>query len=150
MILFRDRNVKTNIEQYVAFLKHAYNREELFPFREICLDAGIDLIESRYVGYAYAFTFPDRRGIIYDPGIRQLALNYYLTKKISHHLLRHFDRKLPVCLAEREAEYFAVAAIDPPLVILEAPSWISLIFFSNNVQRRLTNFYSRPDKPLLL
>ena len=131
-----------NIEQYVASLKNAYNAEKSFPFREICLDAEIELIENSYLYHAYAFKFNDnKRGILYDPTLRPMNLRYYVTKKLSHHLLRHFEREAPICLAEREAAYFAAAAVDSPLLTIDTPPWTSLLFSHYKIKRMLANHY---------
>jgi len=142
------KELKTNIGQYVAFLKNSYNTSS-FPFQDICLDAGIELIENSYLHHAFRFN-DNKRGILYDPTLRSTPLRYYVTKKISHHLLLHFERETPICLAEREAEYFAATAIDLPFLVIDAPPWTSLLFSSNKVKRMLASHYSRPDQPLLL
>ncbi|MEK6939098.1 MAG: hypothetical protein AABX31_00065 [Nanoarchaeota archaeon] len=147
-MIFLDKDRKQNIEQYVAHLKDTYAAQ--FPFGLICEEAGIDLLENRALDFAYAFHFPDRRGIVYDPGIRQSLLQYYLTKKLSHHLLGHFERETPIWKAEKEADCFTAAAIRPPWLMVETPLWTSLLISSSMLQRRLANHYSRLDQPLLL
>ncbi|MDP3698988.1 MAG: hypothetical protein Q8R47_05365 [Nanoarchaeota archaeon] len=154
MSFFHDKKkIKVSIEDYVASWRAAYGTGSLFPFQEICSNAGIELLQSRN-GTAWAFKFENGpRGVAYDPHLPGYPLIYNLTKKISHHLLGHFEREPPIYLAEAEAHYFAAAAINVPLITLRcihAPPWYGLFVSKEKIKRDLANHYSLKEKPVLL
>lgn len=154
MIFSRDgRIIKKRVEEYVTFLRSFYDGNNL-SLQELCNDAGIQLLQDRFISNAWAFQFEDGpRGVVYDPTLPTLPLFYTLTKKVSHHLLRHFEREAPIYLAEQEAHYFAAALLNTPLLTLRcihAPKWYSLFITQGMIKNYLTDHYSLQKKPILL
>ena len=127
MNFFRDKKkIKANLEGYVASLRTAYGTGGLLLWQEICSDAGIELLQNRYIWNTWAFKFEDgQRGILYNPALPRYPLAYNLTKKVSNHLLGHFEGEPPIYLVETEAHYFAAAAVGVPFITvrcIDAPS----------------------------
>ena len=92
-------------------------------------------------------------GVILDPWLPEYPLEYLTLKKVSHHLLGHFERKLPVYLSEAESDYFAVAALRVPFITLHCMYGVPLqaLFTSEKeIKKILTKRYSLEEKLNLL
>ena len=156
MRFFRDKKkIKASIEEYVASLKTDYGNDNYLPLQEICNDAGIELIQSQSLSDARAFKFKNGvRGVVYDPTMQTYPLLYNLTKKVSHHLLNHFERKPPIYLLEAEAHYFSAAAMNIPFLTLRGiiyfPSVYSLFISTEKIKQSLADHYSLDIKPELI
>lgn len=155
MHFFRDKKkIKASIEEYVASLKTDYGNDNL-PLQEICNDAGIELLQNRFLSDARAFKFKNGvRGVVYDPTIQTYPLLYNLTKKVGHHLLGHFEREPPIYLLEAEAYYFSAAAMNIPFLTLRGtiyfPSVYSLFISKEKIKQSLADHYSLDNKPELI
>ncbi len=155
MHFFRDKKkIKASIEEYVASLKTDYGNSNHLPLQKICSDAGIELLQNRFISDAWAFKFENRiRGVVYDPTMQTYPLLYHLTKKVSHHLLNHFERESPICVLEAEAHYFSAAVINISFLTLRsiyAPSIYSLFISKETIKQSLADHYSLDNKPWLL
>lgn len=155
MHFFRDKKkIKASIEEFVASLKTDYGNDNCLPLQEICSDAEIELLQNRFISDVWAFKFKNGiKGVVYDPTMHTYPLLYNLTKKVSHHLLNHFEREPPICVLEAEAHYFSAAVMNIPFLTLRsiyAPSIYSLFISKEKIKQSLADHYSLDNKPWLL